>query len=59
MTDEQFKQFLEASFRSFLSAAKPGASLYVSLFFLAARVPEAAGFEVRCQIIWAIRTAPA
>ncbi len=57
MTDEQFKQFLEASFRSCRSAAKPGASLYVRHSSSWQRefqnALEAAGFEVRCQLIWA------
>ncbi len=60
MTDEQFKHFLEASFRSCRTAAKPGASLYVCHSSSWQRefqnALEAAGFEVRCQIIWAKHT---
>jgi DNA modification methylase len=60
MTDEQFKTFLEASFRSCRSAAKPGASLYVCHSSSWQRefqnALEGAGFEVRCQIIWAKST---
>jgi DNA modification methylase len=60
MTGEQFKHFLEASFRSCRSATKPGASLYVCHSSSWQRefqnALEAAGFEVRCQIIWAKNT---
>jgi DNA modification methylase len=60
MTDEQFKQFLSAAFRSCRTAAKPGASLYVCHSSSWQRefqnALEAAGFEVRCQIIWAKNT---
>jgi DNA modification methylase len=60
MTAEQFCQFLNATFISYRMATKAGASLYVchpSLYqreFQAAI--EAAGFDVRCQIIWAKNT---
>lgn len=60
MTAEQFCQFLNATFVSYRMATKAGASLYVchpSLYqreFQAAI--EAAGFDVRCQIIWAKNT---
>jgi|SRR5579871_1727237 len=60
MTGEQFKRFLETSFRSCRSAAKLGASLYVCHSSSWQRefqnALEAAGFEVRCQIIWAKNT---
>jgi DNA modification methylase len=60
MSDEQFRQFLEASFRSCRSAVKSGASLYVCHSSSWQRefqnTLEAAGFEVRCQIIWAKNT---
>lgn len=60
MTSEQFKHFLETSFRSCRTAAKPGASLYVCHSSSWQRefqnALEAAGFEVRCQIIWAKNT---
>jgi DNA modification methylase len=60
MTDEQFKQFLEAAFRSCRSAVKPGASLYICHSSSWQRefqnALEAAGFEVCCQIIWSKNT---
>jgi DNA modification methylase len=60
MTGEQFKRFLEAAFRSCRTATKPGASLYVCHSSSWQRefqnAIEAAGFEVRCQIIWAKNT---
>jgi DNA modification methylase len=60
MTDVQFREFLEAAFRSCRSAVKLGASLYVSHSSSWQRefqnAPETAGFEVRCQIIWAKNT---
>jgi DNA modification methylase len=60
MTAEQFKQFLEAASRSCRSVVKPGASLYVCHSSSWQRefqnALEAAGFEVRCQIIWAKNT---
>jgi DNA modification methylase len=60
MSDAQFKQFLEAVFRSCRAAIKPGASLYVCHSSSWQRefqnALEAAGFEVRCQIIWAKNT---
>ncbi|HEY4365119.1 MAG TPA: site-specific DNA-methyltransferase [Bryobacteraceae bacterium] len=60
MSNAQFKEFLEASFRSCRTAAKPGASLYVCHSSSWQRefqdALEAAGFEVRCQIIWAKNT---
>ena len=60
MTDEQFKQFLETAFRSCRGVVKPGASLYVCHSSSWQRefqnALEGAGFEVRCQIIWAKNT---
>jgi hypothetical protein len=60
MSANQFKRFLRDSFRSFRSAVKPGASLYVchSSFWQREfqNALEMAGFEVRCQIIWAKNT---
>ena len=60
MTDADFKQFLEAAFRSCRTVVKPGASLYVCHSSSWQRefqnALEAAGFEVRCQIIWAKNT---
>jgi DNA modification methylase len=60
MSDADFKQFLELAFRSFRSVLKPGASLYIchpsSLQREFQNAMEGAGFEVRCQIIWAKNT---
>ena len=60
MSDAEFKQFLEAVFRSCRAAIKPSASLYVCHSSSWQRefqnALEAAGFEVRCQIIWAKNT---
>jgi ParB-like chromosome segregation protein Spo0J len=60
MSAAEFKQFLEAAFHSCLSAVKPGASLYVCHSSSWQRefqsALEVAGFEVRCQIIWAKNT---
>jgi DNA modification methylase len=60
MSDGDFKQFLEAAFRSCRTVVKPGASLYVCHSSSWQRefqnALEAAGFEVRCQIIWAKNT---
>jgi DNA modification methylase len=60
MSDAEFKQFLEASFRGLRAAIKPGASLYVCHSSSWQRefqnALEAAGFAVRCQIIWAKNT---
>ena len=60
MSDAEFKQFLEAAFRSCRTAAKPGASLDVwhssSWQREFQNALESAGFEVRCQIIWAKNT---
>jgi DNA modification methylase len=60
MSAAEFKQFLEAAFRSCRAAVKSGASLYVCHSSSWRRefqnALEAAGFEVRCQIIWAKNT---
>jgi DNA modification methylase len=60
MNDAQFREFLEAAFRSCRSVVKPGASLYICHSSSWQRefqnALEAAGFEVRCQIIWAKNT---
>jgi DNA modification methylase len=60
MTAEQFQQFLRASFEAYRAAVKPGASLYVCHSSSWQRefqgAIESAGFEVRCQIIWAKNT---
>ena len=60
MSAAEFKQFLEAAFRSYRTLVKPGASLYVCHSSSWQRefqdAMEAAGFEVRCQIIWAKNT---
>jgi DNA modification methylase len=60
MSDADFKQFLERAFRSYRSFVKPGASMYVCHSSSWQRefqnALEVAGFEVRCQIIWAKNT---
>jgi DNA modification methylase len=60
MTQEQFQQFLLATFRSYRTMVKTGASLYVCHSSSMQRefqdAMETAGFEVRCQIIWAKNT---
>jgi DNA modification methylase len=60
MPAEKFRQFLLASFSSYRRIVKPGASLYVCHSSSWQRefqnAMEAAGFEVRCQIIWAKNT---
>jgi DNA modification methylase len=60
MSDAEFKQFLDAAFRSCRAAVKPGASLYICHSSSWQRefqnALELAGFEVRCQIIWAKNT---
>ncbi|HKH99286.1 MAG TPA: DNA methyltransferase, partial [Candidatus Sulfotelmatobacter sp.] len=56
----EFKQFLEAAFRSCRAAVKSGGSLYICHSSSWQRefqnALEAAGFKVRCQIIWAKNT---
>jgi DNA modification methylase len=60
MSPEEFIRFLQNSFVSFRTLVKPGASLYVCHSSSYQRefqnALEAAGFEVRCQIIWAKNT---
>jgi DNA modification methylase len=60
MSPEQFRRFLQESFQCFRSAVKPGASLYICHSSSWQRefqnALEAAGFEVRCQIIWGKNT---
>ena len=60
MSDSEFRQFLDATFRSYRSVVKPGGSLYVSHPSSFQRefqnAMETAGFEIRCQIIWAKNT---
>lgn len=60
MSDADFKQFLERAFHSYRILVKPGASLYICHSSSWQRefqnALEAAGFEVRCQIIWAKNT---
>jgi DNA modification methylase len=60
MSDADFKHFLEAVFRSCRCAIKRGASMYVCHSSSWQRefqnALESAGFEVRCQIIWAKNT---
>jgi DNA modification methylase len=57
MTPEDFRRFLMAVFSCYRSILKPGASLYVchasSMQREFQNALEAAGIEVRCQIIWA------
>lgn len=57
MTIEQFGQFLESVFGHYRQIAKPGASLYICHASSWQRefqnALEKAGFEIRCQIIWA------
>jgi DNA modification methylase len=60
MNREQFRRFLSAAFASHRAAVKPGASLYICHSSSWQRefqdALETAGFEVRCQIIWAKNT---
>jgi ParB-like chromosome segregation protein Spo0J len=60
MSDADFKRFLEAAFYSCRTVVKPGASLYICHSSSWQRefqdALETAGFEVRCQIIWAKNT---
>jgi len=60
MSDADFKRFLETAFRSFRTAVKSGASQYICHPSSSQRefqdALEAAGFKVRCQIIWAKNT---
>ena len=60
MSEVDFKQFLEAAFRSYRTLVKPGGSLYVCHSSSWQRefqnALESADFKVRCQIIWAKNT---
>ena len=60
LSDADFKEFLEAAFRSYRAVVKPGASMYVCHSSSWQRefqnAMEAGGFEVRCQLIWAKNT---
>lgn len=60
MGADQFREFLQKTFVAYRSASKPGASLYVCHPSSWQRefqdALERAGFEVRCQIIWAKNT---
>jgi DNA modification methylase len=60
MSDADFRQFLESAFGSYRGFVKPGASLYLCHSSSWQRefqnALEVAGFEVRCQIIWAKNT---
>lgn len=60
MTVDQFREFLQGTFESYRTIIKPGGSLYVchpsSWQREFQNALETAGFEVRCQIIWAKNT---
>jgi DNA modification methylase len=60
MSDEDFRRFLASAFANYRSAIKPGASLYLCHASSVQRdfqnAIEAAGFDVRCQLIWAKNT---
>src|SRR6266852_4194544 len=60
MKPKEFSRFLRGAFASYLATVKPGASLYVCHASSVQRefqnALEAAGFEVRCQIIWGKNT---
>jgi DNA modification methylase len=60
MAPAEFDHFLRASFASFRTVVKPGASMYICHSSSWQRefqnAIESAGFEVRCQIIWAKNT---
>ena len=60
MSAEEFQRFLLAGFSSYRRVIKPGASLYVCHSSSWQRefqnAMEAAGLEIRCQIIWAKNT---
>jgi DNA modification methylase len=60
MSESEFKKFLEVTFRSCRVIVKRGASLYVCHSSSWQRefqnALEGAGFEIRCQIIWAKNT---
>ena len=60
MSPEQFASFLRDAFASYSSSVKPGGSLYVCHPSSSQRefqnALEGAGFQIRCQIIWAKNT---
>jgi len=60
MSDADFKLFLQDTFRSYRNVVTPGASIYVCHSSSWQRefqnALEGAGFEIRCQIIWAKNT---
>ncbi len=60
MTPEKFNEFLVASFANYAAIALPSSSIYVchpSCYQTEFQnAMEAAGFEIRCQIIWAKNT---
>ncbi len=60
MSAEQFRAFLQSAFTSYRAIVKPSASLYIchpSIWQLEfQQALEAAGFAIRCQIIWAKNT---
>src|ERR1700693_6269979 len=60
MPAAEFKTFLESAFKSYRHLMKTGASLYVCHSSSWQRefqdALEAAGFEIRCQVIWAKNT---
>jgi DNA modification methylase len=60
MTPEKFREFLRAAFVNYRNLTKPGGSMYVCHSSLWQRdfqdAIELAGFDVRCQIIWAKNT---
>jgi DNA modification methylase len=60
MAPADFDRFLRKSFTSYGSVLKPGASMYVchasSIQREFQNAIESAGFEIRCQIIWAKNT---
>ena len=60
MSADEFREFLRASFRSYRGIVKPCASLYIFHSSSWQRefqnAIEEAGFQVRCQLIWAKNT---
>jgi DNA modification methylase len=60
MSDSDFRQLLEQSFRTYRTVIKPGASFYVCHSSSQQRefqnALELAGLEVRCQLVWAKNT---
>jgi DNA modification methylase len=60
MSESDFKRFLASTFQAYRRIVKRGASLYICHPSLWQRefqnAMETAGFEIRCQIIWAKNT---